>query len=282
MLFLFNLYVCSELDGNELNKELICRYISTVYNYYHFDQQGSTLFLTGNTGLVTDRYSYDAWGNLVTKSGSTGHPFLYVGKYGYYAHYQDEAVLPYTTASLSDKKPSFLQTGARQYFPKLGRYLQEDPAMDGLNWFVYCNNDPVNAIDPDGNVPRFIAKLSKGAKITCTEWSTDPACATSTASVALIISKPGESAVAVVTGAIIVAGAAAICKPLWMRSCSGTFDLQHYDVIQATDPANSTIKPTKLEKNVKKTITQVRMQKKSPSNRLATISDFFPGEGLFK
>ena len=144
ILMIIILYV-REPDGS-----LICRYISTVYSYYHFDNQGSTLFLTSNTGLVTDRYSYDAWGNLVTKSGSTGHPFLYVGKYGYYAHYQDEAVLPYTTASLSDKKPSFLQTGARQYFPKLGRYLQEDPVMDGLNWFVYCENNPVNYIDYTG------------------------------------------------------------------------------------------------------------------------------------
>ena len=58
--------------------------------------------------------------------------------------------MKYTTASLSDKKPSFLQTGVRQYFPKLGRYLQEDPIQDGLNWFIYCNNDPVNKIDPTG------------------------------------------------------------------------------------------------------------------------------------
>ena len=87
---------------------------------------------------------------MVTKNGSTEHPFLYVDKYGYYAHYQDEAVLPYITASLSDKKPSFLQTGARQYFPKPGIYLQEDPAQDGLNWFAYCNNDPINKINPNG------------------------------------------------------------------------------------------------------------------------------------
>ena len=150
MMFQSIIYV-REPDGS-----LICRYISTVYSYYHFDQQGSTLFLTGNTGLVTDRYSYDAWGNLVTKSGSTGHPFLYVGKYGYYAHYQDEAVLPYTTASLSDKKPSFLQTGVRQYFPKIGRYLQEDPIRDGLNWFLYCNNNPVNYVDYTGEEPLTI------------------------------------------------------------------------------------------------------------------------------
>ena len=80
---------------------------------------------------------------------------------GYYAHYQDEAVLPYTTASLSDKKPSFLQTGARQYFPKLGRYLQEDPIMDGLNWFIYCNNNPASGIDPTGKVTVLLCHNGK-------------------------------------------------------------------------------------------------------------------------
>ena len=73
---------------------------------------------------------------------------------------------PYTTASLSDKKPSFLQTGARQYFPKLGRYLQEDPIRDGLNWFAYCNNNPTNKVDPTGLRGIQICKSSDSGKLT--------------------------------------------------------------------------------------------------------------------
>ena len=39
---------------------------------------------------------------------------------------------------------------ARYYDPELGRFLTEDPAQDGLNWYVYCANNPVNFVDPSG------------------------------------------------------------------------------------------------------------------------------------
>jgi uncharacterized protein RhaS with RHS repeats len=31
-----------------------------------------------------------------------------------------------------------------------GRFTQEDPIRDGLNWYTYCGNNPVNYIDPWG------------------------------------------------------------------------------------------------------------------------------------
>src|SRR5690606_8038634 len=34
-----------------------------------------------------------------------------------------------------------------------GRFVSQDPAGDGANWFVYADNDPVNAYDPDGKTP---------------------------------------------------------------------------------------------------------------------------------
>ncbi len=38
----------------------------------------------------------------------------------------------------------------RYYDPKTGRYLQPDPAGDGLNPYTYVGGNPVNAIDPEG------------------------------------------------------------------------------------------------------------------------------------
>ena len=34
--------------------------------------------------------------------------------------------------------------------PALGRFVSQDPKCDGVNWFVYCGNNPVNSIDADG------------------------------------------------------------------------------------------------------------------------------------
>ena len=39
---------------------------------------------------------------------------------------------------------------ARWMDPVTGRFLSEDPARDGANWFAYCGGDPVNAVDRTG------------------------------------------------------------------------------------------------------------------------------------
>jgi len=32
----------------------------------------------------------------------------------------------------------------------LGRFVSQDPSKNGMNWFAYCNNNPVNYIDANG------------------------------------------------------------------------------------------------------------------------------------
>ena len=41
----------------------------------------------------------------------------------------------------------------RYYAPSTARFISEDPATAGLNWYVYCNNSPVAFIDPWGLTP---------------------------------------------------------------------------------------------------------------------------------
>ena len=48
--------------------------------YYIYDGHGNTRLLTNAAGTVTDRYAYDACGNLLRKEGETENDFLYTGE----------------------------------------------------------------------------------------------------------------------------------------------------------------------------------------------------------
>ena len=48
--------------------------------------------------------------------------------------------------------------GARQYSPSLRRWMTPDPLSEkyyGVSHYVFCNNNPVNLVDPDGEFQLF-------------------------------------------------------------------------------------------------------------------------------
>ena len=73
-----------------------------------------------------------------------------------------------TTASLTDQTNRFryngkeeqfrfgtpyIEYGARQYDPVLGRWFAQDPLSEkyyGISPYAFCNNNPINFVDPDG------------------------------------------------------------------------------------------------------------------------------------
>ena len=63
------------------------------------------------------------------------NPLRYVGKEGYYS---DDTGL--------------MLLGARYYDPLIGRFITQDPKRDGLNWYKYAGNNPVNDLDPNGTM----------------------------------------------------------------------------------------------------------------------------------
>ncbi len=95
-------------------------------NTYQYDPHGSVTKF-GNT-----EYHYDAFGNQLTDTDAT-NPFRYCGEY-------------------FDEETGFIYLRNRYYDTTTGRFITEDPAKDGLNWYVYCANNPVNRWDPTGYV----------------------------------------------------------------------------------------------------------------------------------
>ena len=56
------------------------------------------------------------------------------------------------TTYLSDIEIGLKYAQNRYYNHELGRFISEDEAKDGYNWYVYANNNPLKWIDPSGLV----------------------------------------------------------------------------------------------------------------------------------
>jgi RHS repeat-associated protein len=102
---------------------------STTY-YFSQDHLGSTTALTGTTGKLVERITYDAYGN---SAGSTRTRHGYTGRE-------------------RDPLTGLLYYRARFYDPQLGRFISEDPiALEGgLNPYAYVLNNPLNLTDALG------------------------------------------------------------------------------------------------------------------------------------
>lgn len=103
--------------------------------FYAFGPQGEAWQLTSSTGQVVDSYTYTAWGQALTSSGSDANPFQYGGKYGYYTEYGGSVLCEH-----------------RWYDTGTLRWLSRDPiGYNGDdNLYAYCGDDPVNGSDPNG------------------------------------------------------------------------------------------------------------------------------------
>jgi RHS repeat-associated protein len=112
--------------------------------YHSTDHEGSTDVITDASGNIVWDGEYEAFGSVVRSNGSIRFDASYTGK-----EFDTDTGLYYFNA--------------RWYDPTLGRFITEDPARAGDNWFAYCNNDPLGLIDPSGLDP-----------ITSDHWKKDP------------------------------------------------------------------------------------------------------------
>ena len=81
-----------------------------------------------------DAYNWDGFGQLIGRAGGTSTPFGYGEASGYQ----------------TDGDSGLRLLGHRYYDSRTGRFISQDPAGDGDNWYAYADNDPIDGVDPDG------------------------------------------------------------------------------------------------------------------------------------
>lgn len=112
--------------------------IVSDYGWYHYNAHEDVMQLSDDNGDVTRNYDYDSYGNIINAtSASDDNPYRYCG--GYY-----------------DSCSGYVYMQNRYYDTSTGRFISQDPINQGNNWYIYCDNDPVNYIDPSG-----LARLSR-------------------------------------------------------------------------------------------------------------------------
>jgi RHS repeat-associated protein len=106
-------------------------------NFYVYDGHGSVRALTNTTGVVTDTYDYDAFGNLLHQTGTTPNNYLYSGE-----QFDPDLHLYYN--------------GARYLNTSTGRFWTMD-SFEGsvvdpfsLHKYLYASVDPNDKVDPSG------------------------------------------------------------------------------------------------------------------------------------
>jgi RHS repeat-associated protein len=116
-------------------------------NFYGFDGHGSVRFLTSAAGVITDTYDYDAFGNLLSSTGSTPNNYLFAGEQ-------------------FDPSLGIYYNRARYYDQRQGRFWTMD-AFEGdsdvplsLHKYVYTSANPVSRNDRNGNEDADLASIS--------------------------------------------------------------------------------------------------------------------------
>jgi RHS repeat-associated protein len=118
--------------------------------YYTHDALGSTTDLTDDGGSATDSYSYDVFGAVRDRTGTSANPFQFTGQ-------QTDA----------DSGLQYLR--ARHYDPATGRFLGRDPlngsqaSPQSQNPFAYSLNNPINFVDPSGqrSIASYLAAIPR-------------------------------------------------------------------------------------------------------------------------
>jgi len=102
--------------------------------FYLADAQGNSRGLLDGGQGNPDGYNWDAFGNSVSRFGTNPTAYAWNEEAGYQ----------------SDNDSGLKLLGHRYLDSRTGRFISQDPAGDGDNWYMHADNDPMDEDDPDG------------------------------------------------------------------------------------------------------------------------------------
>jgi RHS repeat-associated protein len=119
-----------------------------AHTFYH-DHLQSVTALTDHTGEQVETTEYGPFGEMTGVSGSSPNNLKYTGR-------------------LYDEITGHYYYRARHYDPETGRFISEDPLgfEAGINFYAYCQSNPVNFNDPSGH-----DVVTIGPKISVSGWA---------------------------------------------------------------------------------------------------------------
>ena len=127
--------------------------------FYIRDFMSNILGLVDNSGNIVVKYKYDAYGNRISITDTSGCDLGNINPFRYKGYYYDDDVEMYYCKS-------------RFYVPLWHRWLNSDSInylepenITSLNLFTYCNNNPVMYVDENGKFPGLITAMLIGAVI---------------------------------------------------------------------------------------------------------------------
>jgi RHS repeat-associated protein len=101
--------------------------------YVWLDTLGSRRAVADTSGSIKAKIDYSVWGTPTVTN---------------YNGYDGSLDVSYTGKERDATGLSYFN--ARYYDPLAGRFYSEDPIRDGMNWFVYCGNNPLSSTDSTG------------------------------------------------------------------------------------------------------------------------------------
>lgn len=126
--------------------------------YYLKDIQGNILSIINESGTELVQYEYDAFGNVINNPDDPYGDIFEINPYTYRGY-------------RFDSETSWYYLNSRFYSPIIGRFLNSDGLLGQMgdtqstNMYAYCGNNPVNFIDPFGNIAEALALLMYGPLI---------------------------------------------------------------------------------------------------------------------